>query len=620
MKALFLLLVLLAPANMLVAKETWQPPIGIPVPSFGIEDTYRMYDDPNARNPEMTYRESDSGGFYTHYIDPCDAAATDSGNSYGSISKPRLSVPRNLPAGSVVEIHNTANQNGWNYLNISGMGTRQHPIFVRGVNSPYIPCKLELGNAEESHYIIVEDIRFQRGNIKDCQPLTDTENSYLCVRNCDFDGDGTAGYMVGILTWGSGNTLTHSVFYNNTIHDSGTWNPDEATGDKDYHGITMNGNVSYSWIVDNEIYHCEGDGMQINAGNDADAINHIFAGRNLVYECKQAGLGSKTASDVIFSQNTVYGFRHSSSADGEGFEVLYDPKRVWHLFNRSYNNKWGFGMGSQNLGTREEIYYIGNLIYDCQTAGIRLHNQQNLQVLFNTIYNCPTGIMHGWYGFSASIYNNVISGCPTAIDLLDQHGSEGRSDMDYNLLDGTGNIIWDKTYTDLASFQVGTDQGDHCIEANPMFVDPANGNFNLQDTSPVNNLVESPKVQVVFDRFRQLYGIDLREDIEGKERTIYNIADLNPAPNVVSSSSASREQTSNNVTTNTSPLSQANAGQIQEESTGSVTGTSSDNSNNTNQRMTGFSNPNNTNRKIFNNFDRLYRHDNMRQLQKEYYE
>ena len=41
-----------------VALSAWQPPIGIPAPSFGIEETYRMYDNPANRNPALTYTQN----------------------------------------------------------------------------------------------------------------------------------------------------------------------------------------------------------------------------------------------------------------------------------------------------------------------------------------------------------------------------------------------------------------------------------------------------------------------------------------------------------------------------------------------------------------------------------
>ena len=45
---------------------TWVPPIGIPRPEFGIEETYRMYDNVLNRNSALTYTQNAEGGFYTH--------------------------------------------------------------------------------------------------------------------------------------------------------------------------------------------------------------------------------------------------------------------------------------------------------------------------------------------------------------------------------------------------------------------------------------------------------------------------------------------------------------------------------------------------------------------------
>ena len=52
-----------------VVSGNWEAPIGIPVPEFGIEESYRMYDNVSNRNPALTYVENSEGGFYTHYVD-----------------------------------------------------------------------------------------------------------------------------------------------------------------------------------------------------------------------------------------------------------------------------------------------------------------------------------------------------------------------------------------------------------------------------------------------------------------------------------------------------------------------------------------------------------------------
>jgi len=82
--------------------DPWTAPIGIPVPEFGILESYQMYDEPGTRHPDLTYQASVEGGYFTHYVDNTATGATDTSNPYGSIAKPRLTTPKSLPAGAVI--------------------------------------------------------------------------------------------------------------------------------------------------------------------------------------------------------------------------------------------------------------------------------------------------------------------------------------------------------------------------------------------------------------------------------------------------------------------------------------------------------------------------------------
>jgi len=538
MKTVFILIIAVAQTGTLadtidVTSETWKPPIGIPVPSFGIEETYRMYDEESARNPALLYQENGSGGYFTHYADSTDPNATDTSNPYGSPAVPRKTIPRDLPAGSVVEIHGSVNKNYYSgYCFITGQGTVDLPIFVRGIDMPRVELKGRVGHPEKTCYLIMEGISWYSGEIICPDTSTVFDTHHVCVRNCEYTsgyGSSSGGEMV-IASY-SDNFTENVVFYNNEVHDSGIWEQDIATGDRDIGEVSVGVGARYVWILENELYHHESDGFIVcpsNQGisNDSDYCpHHIYIGKNVAYDNKQTGLWCKTGRDIIFSQNISHGHRPSSSNFGSGMGFQYDPKRVWFLFNHSYDNSVGIGTASSfdNNPPREDIYFIGNLLNDNLVAGIQINGlsaSANAKALFNIIYNCPKAIDNDYYGSKLSIFNNILAEYDHAIYFpSDEPSTWQNSDMDYNLLDGSGDIVWDNIYTSLASFQARTEHGDNCIEDNPLFVDPKNGDFRLLPESPINNMVTSDKTQEIFDRFLQLYGIDLTEDIEGIERT-----------------------------------------------------------------------------------------------------
>ena len=99
---LSLLLFLLRPGFALA----YEPPAGIPMPSFGIKESHTMYVGQEYAYSTGTAPYKDAGnGPYTHYIDNTSSSATDTDNPYGTPALPRVSIPKGAPAGSVIEIH-----------------------------------------------------------------------------------------------------------------------------------------------------------------------------------------------------------------------------------------------------------------------------------------------------------------------------------------------------------------------------------------------------------------------------------------------------------------------------------------------------------------------------------
>src|SRR5690242_15808016 len=76
------------------SRTSWQPPIGIPRPSFGIVE-----EAPAAPSPWT----APAAGFY--FVNAEDKKATDASNEFGTPARPRRTIPTSLPAGAVVELH-----------------------------------------------------------------------------------------------------------------------------------------------------------------------------------------------------------------------------------------------------------------------------------------------------------------------------------------------------------------------------------------------------------------------------------------------------------------------------------------------------------------------------------
>ena len=542
-KIVFLLIFLSLEVNSFAGDQKYVPPIGIPAPPFGINETYRMYDYEPNQNPALTYYPSDSGGYYTHYIDSTDANSTDSSNPYGTKAKPRKTIPRytNAPiAGSIVEIHaTTTNTSSWG-LCVGGVGTTDMPIFYRGVGEPNVGASLHIGYYDTAQYIIVEGILCRGGSISSARAdwYGDFDNNHIAIRNCDIgECDTLVGAGMAINGY-NGNWLESVVIYNNEIHDFGPWDTNE--GDPDNHGIGVNKYVRYLWILDNTMYHCAGNAVQVTGNgplDDETLCHHIYLGGNTNNGLPnlQCFIAIKSAMDVIVSQNHIWGQGGYRTNSGLGYQ--YGPERVWLLFNTIHDLNGGIGCGSDSVANPGlEHYIIGNLIYNIvqkegaewngnswSNAGMMISSGVNRYIIGNTIYNATAGI-YSPGGGTFHIYNNIISNVTheNGKHLLITSGTSEIS-VQNNIFYQPGADValdWHSAVGDVAEFESesgGSASGN--VELDPLFVDAAKCNFNLQETSPVKNLETSEQVQAVYERFLQLYGIDLAADIDGVPRT-----------------------------------------------------------------------------------------------------
>lgn len=502
---------------------TWNPPIGIPRPDFGIEETYRMYDDPANRNPALPYTHNAEGGYYTHYIDNTDPSATDTDNPYGTIEKPRMTIPWRginvtaLAAGSVVELHGGpySNVSGTSGRFIIGAGTSEQPIFLRGFSeSERITV---IGSFfPQGSYMILENLYF------DNVPLTyriGTSSSgfygpvdHMAVRNSDLQGSGTFSSRSAIQIYSSETEIPrHIVIYNNHIHHNGDC---QAATANDAMGVGVL-QSQHVWIVDNHIHHNGGDSVQIQS----TLAKYIYIGRNVLHEDRENAVDIKQSEHVIVSDNDMYGYRVVSTSNGDAVVVHYTPTlNIWITHNRIYDSYHAISSGAGP----DFLYITDNVIHNIGDCAIQFWNNKSVYIVGNTIYDTGGGISATQTNTALYMSNNIIANLKADDDIHLEIASTmaDASNASYNLFYQSGTdakIKWkSSTSRNVAEFKAAFPaKSVGCLEEDPQCVDASARRFNVRGTSPA---IDNGTLDGVYQTFVGLYGIGISADVEGNSR------------------------------------------------------------------------------------------------------
>jgi hypothetical protein len=479
---------------------TYEPPIGIPEPDFGVDETV-----------ESLYGSS---SFYTHWIDNTHPDASNS-NGDGTVDKPLMDPFKGtnsitLDSGSVMVI------NGGPY-SYPGMkvfkcnGTAGNPVIIRGADpvnrilfqatDGYAPFKIS------GSYFIIENIEFA-GGIR----LTLTSNpDHVCIRNCEIQAEGLTVPDIGSVIGGKGQYV---VIYQCHIHHM--WKGDGL----DCHGVNPGRGSKYWWVLENEINNNSGDAFQATHGASSGPPQYLYIGRNIMHNDRENGVDLKYSTDIIVSENVCYGY--TSCGEGGGIVVGSDgaPTRAWLLFNTIYNSCRGI-----TVEATDETWIIGNRIYHIDDSAITLEKYcQALHIIGNTIYDVDKTInQYALDEFCLHIFNNVFVNIRQKYTHLNIESKKVAdcSEMSNNLFWRGGNTIYirwasgnKKGYNSTSDFNDFTG-GTNNIIANPLFEDAANADFDLQQTSPA---IDAGLACAAFDTFYAWYGIDIKYDYTGKVR------------------------------------------------------------------------------------------------------
>ncbi len=467
---------IIADAVRIVRVGEYVAPAGVPTPEFGVDESHWMYTDSQYQydygNGPEAYRIGESGP-YTHYVDASHSNATDSGNPFGTPDKPRVSVPTSLSAGSVVEIHGGPYTSSWS---ITGNGTAANPIFVRGPSRENL-TEIRSSVSLRGQYVILENI------LQTVQSTISVSNSsssaphHIAVRHCEQAGTGTVDSGISMAVYGNdGLDVHHVVLYDNYIHDQGD---SENKPETDRHGMAVTRHTNNIWVLDNHVRNSQGDSIQIN-GWANETTHHIYIGRNTFHDDGENAIDIKEASDVIISENIMFGYDTGEGAvmahRDDGYDV--GPERVWAIFNHVYDANDGIVA----VGIEDDFYAIGNVIHDVGDAGLKSWSGGTQHLINNTIYNFDRAIAHGGSA-TVNAINNILANPYSGGQYI------------YN---SAGGEVHD-------NLQIAN--GDS------LFVDASGRDFRLVADAPAVDA--GADVQYVYDAFMNLYGLDIQHDVGG---------------------------------------------------------------------------------------------------------
>jgi len=544
------LLIMLGSLVLLSTARAYNPPIGIPAPSFGIDEV--------APPSPGQWPSAEAPDYY--YIDKSNANATDSGNAYGYPDKPRLTVPTaTYSAGSYVEMR------GGPYtrtLKLTFQCTQLAPCWLRGPSSVNMPIITGSINIRDSNYLIMENLDFNGGSRGAASAGSSGgniafRNSFIRNRSMVAQPTTTAFSITPAL----GKTLSNIVVYNNTFSDLGDWT---RLDDLDFVGVspgTWNRDSSTLlknvWILENTFKRVSSAGIVVNAGNwtgSHNAIQNVYIGKNTGYTNREALVFVKQSKDVIISENTVYNQRAVGPQPGDGIATQYGPQNLWIIYNHIFDANYGIRQSDTSPpddGHAHDFYIVGNVIHNIHalpgaqpdTSGWRPGQaialwQGNLSryIVDNTIYDVDGGITANFSGPLHMSGNLIYDISPNDYQIYVAHPARnGIASVDYSLFDSSNSdfrVWWNwQTYTDLTSFQQATGQCLNCVRGDPKFLN-ASANYT-NPNNPVDLTIGSNSAAKgknndlnntgnntpdVYAKFQSLYGLDIRRDLNGMTR------------------------------------------------------------------------------------------------------
>ena len=288
----------------------------------------------------------------------------------------------------------------------------------------------------------------------------------VTIQNCNVSYSGGNGITIS-------QPITSLLIASNTVHHN--CQEDDDAGQRTDAGIKiLNGNVSSGIAtIEHNYVHDEGvggatasnergNGIWVDAWGDNTNDDYAIVRYNLVENCIGSGIVAE-GGDTPSGYHQIY--YNIVSGNGSGYAGMDAPY-------------WGSGI-------------------------LLFRELKNSVVYNNTIYGNHYGISASGYGaqtdFDSNTVKNNISVANTVYQLYVDLGADNTGNgtgnvYDYNAFgtQATNFILWDDDAADdpdtYDEYLTASSQGDHNVEADPLFVSAATGDFHLQVTSPCKDV------------------------------------------------------------------------------------------------------------------------------------
>ncbi|MGH1342448.1 MAG: hypothetical protein ACRBN8_12890 [Nannocystales bacterium] len=493
----------------------WYP--GIPYPTddlpAGIMPTLP---EPNAQ-PGWPYdpitlelpRLGSGDNVYVASVAGDDGTAGNGGN--GSVDAPRRTLPTG-DLGTSAHLYIIGDDSAYGTVDFdigdddtwTCTGSVDAPCFIVGIGTPRIGRRIALTNAE---HVVVDGLSFvdTPSGDRPWGAFNINSSRYVTVRNTEIRGDGSSS------SGGSAMSIQGVEFlfsYRMRFHELGSWESNPQ--DRDVHGWRPQYSNRYLWLIDSELFHLQGDGVQTgnsnNQGSQDETSHYIYIAGNEFYENYENSVDNKNSYHVVISGNEIHDFFASEGVGANSTAMILSNNSEgpwtgyhWALGNHVYDS--GLAIRDSGSETDELNFAIGNVVHNVSTAFLQANNDPGREfwVVHNSVYGAQLNLdaFQPGNGSSLTVEGNIFHG--GEIDTLGEIDSTLRN----NILFGV-------------EVSGSWDVEDGNLDQDPMFADPDSGDLSLSEASPGIDVFDTESA--VFGLFEDLYGLDIRTDIAGTSR------------------------------------------------------------------------------------------------------